>query len=90
MSSVNRQMSTAYVDHWDMLNNFCFHVYAQKSLFIGENANAFLDLSTSSTLSCEWTNHRAGSQLNKNARGIEIQSKKDRDGERRRDEVNEG
>ena len=22
----------------DMLNNFCFHVYAQKSLFIGENA----------------------------------------------------
>ena len=23
-----------------MLNNFCFHVYAQKSLFIGENDNA--------------------------------------------------
>ena len=22
------------VDLWDMLNNFCFHVYAQKSLFI--------------------------------------------------------
>ena len=27
-------MSNAYVDHWDMLNNFCFHVYAQKSLFM--------------------------------------------------------
>ena len=31
----------SYVDPWDMLNNFCFHVYAQKSWFIGENANAF-------------------------------------------------
>ena len=28
------------VDPWDMVNNFCFHVYAQK--FIGENDNAFL------------------------------------------------
>ena len=28
-------------DPWDMLNNFCFHVYAQKSLFIIENVNAF-------------------------------------------------
>ena len=27
-------ISSAYVDHWDMLNNFCFHVYAQKSLFM--------------------------------------------------------
>ena len=25
-----------------MLNNFCFHVYAQKSLFIAENCNAFI------------------------------------------------
>ena len=25
-----------------MLTNFCFHVYAQKSLFIGEDANGFL------------------------------------------------
>ena len=32
------------VDPWDMLNKFCLHVYAQKSLFIGENINAlFLD-----------------------------------------------
>ena len=30
------------IDPWDMLNNFCFHVYAQKSLFIAENCNAFL------------------------------------------------
>ena len=29
------------VDPRDMLNNFCFHVYAQKSLFIGENGNGF-------------------------------------------------
>ena len=28
-------------DPWDMLNNFCFHVYAQKSLFIGQNDNVF-------------------------------------------------
>ena len=27
-----------------MLNNFCFHVFAQKSLFMGENVNAFFDL----------------------------------------------
>ena len=27
----------------NMLNNFCFHVYAQKSLFIGKNGNAFFD-----------------------------------------------
>ena len=26
----------------NMLNNFCFHVYAQKSLFIVENVHAFL------------------------------------------------
>ena len=24
-----------------MLNNFCFDVYAQKSLFIGENGNVY-------------------------------------------------
>ena len=29
----------------DMLNNFCFHVYAQKSLFIGEDGNAFFTAS---------------------------------------------
>ena len=28
-------------DPWDMQNNFCFHVYAQKSLFIGENDNEY-------------------------------------------------
>ena len=38
---VKCQMSNAYVDPWDMVTNFCFHMYAQKSLFIviGENAN---------------------------------------------------
>ena len=31
----------AQVDPRDMLNNFCFHLYAQNSLFIAENCNAF-------------------------------------------------
>ena len=30
VSNAKCQMSTAYVDPWDMLNNYCFHVYAQK------------------------------------------------------------
>ena len=30
MSHVTCLMSNAYVDPWDMLNNFCFHVHAQK------------------------------------------------------------
>ena len=47
-------------DPWDMLNNFSFHVYAPKSLFIAENDNAFF---TTTTSSCEFRVHRAGSQL---------------------------
>ena len=35
-------------DHWDMLNNFSFHVYAQNSLFIGDNDNEFSWKSSSS------------------------------------------
>ena len=42
----------------DMLNNFCFHVYAQNSVFIAENCNG-----DHHTPSCEFANHRAGSQL---------------------------
>ena len=34
-------VSYAYIDPWDMLHKFCFHVCAQKSLFIGENGNDF-------------------------------------------------
>ena len=30
----------------DILNNFCFHVYAQKRLFIAENCNAFFGTSS--------------------------------------------
>ena len=41
-----------------MLNNFCLHVYVQKSVFIGENANAFFD-TLIITLSCEFRCHRA-------------------------------
>ena len=36
----------AYVDPWDMLINFCFRVYAQKSMFIGENGNVLAALQT--------------------------------------------
>ena len=32
------QRSNAYFDPWYMLNNFCFHVYAQKSLFIAKQS----------------------------------------------------
>ena len=38
-SNVTCHMACPYVDPWDMVNNFCFHVYAQKSLFIlGQNS----------------------------------------------------
>ena len=46
-------------DHWDMVNNFLFVFMPEKSLFIGENGDAFFD--TLNTLACEWTG--AGSQL---------------------------
>ena len=36
-----QNLQTLQIDPWDMLNNFCFHVYAQKSLFIGENDNEY-------------------------------------------------
>ena len=52
-------MSTDYVDPWDMLSNFCFHVYAQK-VFIGENDNALKN-----TWSCDKRVHTAGSQINR-------------------------
>ena len=34
-------VANAYLGPWGMPENFCFHVYAQKSLFIGENCNGF-------------------------------------------------
>ena len=39
----------AQVDPRDMLNNFCFHVCAQKSVFIGENGNVYFLTSSSSS-----------------------------------------
>ena len=33
------KLANLQIDPWGMLNNFCFHVYALKSLFIGENGN---------------------------------------------------
>ena len=54
-------LSLSYSLTLDMLNKFCFHLYAQKSLFIAENCNGiFWDLLT---LTCEFRSHRAGSQL---------------------------
>ena len=46
MSSVKLH---AYVDPWDMLSNFYFQVYAQKSQVMGENDNAFFDIIISTT-----------------------------------------
>ena len=43
-----------------MLNYFCFHVYAQKSLFIAENCNVFF---LTATTAREFGVSRAGSQL---------------------------
>ena len=40
MSDVASLMSNAYVDPWDVLNIFCFHVYAEMLMFMGENDNA--------------------------------------------------
>ena len=34
IAHVTCHMSNAYVDPWDMLNNFCSHVYAQKWAFV--------------------------------------------------------
>ena len=54
----------AQVDPRDMLTNFCFHVYAQKSVFICENCTGFFLTSTIlSTRACDIRVHRAGSQL---------------------------
>ena len=47
----------------DMLNKFCFYLYAQKSLFIAEKCNAFFDIIIIITLSCEFRVHWPGSQL---------------------------
>ncbi len=55
----------AKLDPWDMLSNFCFHVYAQKSLFLCENCNAFLGTSSAAR---EFANSRAGSQLKMGAK----------------------
>ena len=45
-----------------MPSNFCFHVQAQKSLFKVENVNGFF-WTAGPPSSCEFANHRAGSQL---------------------------
>ena len=51
-----------------MLNNFCFHVYAQKSLIIDENGNDFFGHHPQRhhiqwIVSTDIRVHRAGSQL---------------------------
>ena len=44
----NLKFKIAQVDPRDMLNNFCFHVWAQKSLFIAENCNGLFLTSAAS------------------------------------------
>ena len=64
--SLLSQLSLSHSLCLDMLNNFCFHVYAQKSLFKVENVNAyFLTSSSLTSAPREFANHRAGSQLKK-------------------------
>ena len=41
--------SQTKVNPRDMLNEFCFHLYAQKSLFRVENCNGFFLTSSSSS-----------------------------------------
>ena len=43
--SHSRTLSIPHSITPDMLNNFCFHLYAQKSLFIAENCNGLLGTS---------------------------------------------
>ena len=50
-------------DPWDMLNNFCFHVYAQKLLFLCEICNGFHHHRAYCTPTGIELVHRAGSQL---------------------------
>ena len=51
--SHSRTLSISHSITLDMLNKLCFYLYAENSLFIAENCNAFfLDLTLSSTLSC--------------------------------------
>ena len=59
--SLTLTLSISHPLNLKMLNNFCFHVQAQKSLFIDENDYVFFD--SFITLSCEFRVHRAGSQL---------------------------
>ena len=47
--SLSLSLSISHSLSLDMLNKFCFHVYAQKSLFIAENCNGFFWTSASSS-----------------------------------------
>ena len=62
LSSHSLTLSLTHLLTLEMMNNFCFHVFAFLSLFIDENVNAFFD-STIITLSCYFRCHRAGFQL---------------------------
>ena len=63
--SLLSQLSLSHSLSLDMLNKFCFHVYAQNLLFKVENVNGYFLTSSSSAASAprEFANHRAGSQL---------------------------
>ena len=63
MSHVTCHMSNAYVDPWDMLNNFSFHVYAQMLMFMGENDNGLFWTSLPSPVTGLISNHIAGFQV---------------------------
>ena len=58
----------------NLLNNFCFHVYAQNSLLIGEDG--FFDTLLLITLSCEFRVHRPCSQLKMSESDVNLSSLK--------------
>ena len=52
--SLLSKLSISHLLSLDMLNNFCFHVYAQKSMFIAENCNDFLGTPSPSPVTLEF------------------------------------
>ena len=58
-------MHTWYVDPWDILNNCCIHVYAQKWVIVTyfHMAICIFDIIRSSNRSCEFRVCRDGSQI---------------------------
>ena len=51
--TLSHTLSISHSITLDMLNKFCFHVHAHKSLFMAENCNAFFGTSSPSPVSLD-------------------------------------